>query len=56
VEACEVEGGVGEAEAEFVLHGEVEVVEVVVVDEEAFFEVVLPAVSMGGGGGRWMDG
>jgi hypothetical protein len=44
----QVERGVRQAEAELVLHRQVVVVEVAVVDQEAFLEVGLPGVGVGG--------
>jgi hypothetical protein len=44
----QVERGVRQSEAELVLHRQVVVVEVAVVDQEAFLEVGLPGVGVGG--------
>jgi hypothetical protein len=44
----QVESGVRQPEAEFVLHWQIVVVEVAVVDQEAFFEIGLPGVGIGG--------
>ncbi len=47
-EVGEREGGVGEPQAELVLHGDVIVIKVAIVDQESFFELGLPGVQMRG--------